>query len=390
MDSIDGEIFRITKAKIRVLEPVKLQIPFQDSTMGPFHSFGLSVLTLEDEDGIQGESPIYNSYAHILEKCLFPILFYNGNISYPQLYTKLYWSIRNEGFRGQASALLGQLDLALYDLAAKRAGKPLHKYLHANRNFVNIYGSGGGTNYTLDQLEKEISFFLSKGIKCIKLKVGKDFGMKMEEDIERVKFVRTIVGKDIKIALDANQIWNYDQTMKFVQRVEHLNIEWLEEPVHSASFSEIEKVCLKSPVKISYGESERSSKMFPSLVKAGVSHLQPVPTQLGSVKEWMDVCDLAKENHVDFTSGGYSLYVASLMASAPEQYQVEYLYSIMHGLEAYFSVCPTLSNGRFELPEIDGLPVRVDWDYCYKKNKIILENDWTKNKVQKYTPEVTM
>lgn len=390
MDLIDNEIFKISGAQIRVLEPIKLKIPFQDSTMGPFHSFGLSVLTLEDEDGNIGESPVYNSYSHILEKCLFPILFHNKNLAYKDLYTKLYWSIRNEGFRGQASALLGQLDMALHDLAARRGKLPLHKYLQANRDYVKIYGSGGGTNYKLSELEKEIEFFLSKGIDCIKIKVGKDFGTKMNEDIERVKFVRGIVDKNIKIALDANQIWNCDQALKFIQSIEHLNIEWLEEPVHSASLSEIEKVCVKSSIKISYGESERSSKMFPSLVSVGVKHLQPVPTQLSGVKEWLEVRALAQQIGVDFSSGGYTQYVSSLIASAPEQYRVEYLYSIMHILEQYFSVYPILSNGKFELPHIEGMPVRVDWGHCNKKNKVILHKTWTKEKVRKYTPEVTM
>ena len=121
MHQIDSEIFNICSAQIRVLKPVPAVIPFQDSTMGPFNTFGLSVITLEDEDGNVGEAPVYGSYVNILEKCLFPILFYSRDIPYKELYPRLYWSIRNEGFRGQASAVLGQVDMALYDLAARRS-----------------------------------------------------------------------------------------------------------------------------------------------------------------------------------------------------------------------------------------------------------------------------
>ena len=390
MHQIDSEIFNISSAKIRTLEPVAAVIPFQDSSMGPFNTFGLSVITLEDEDGNTGEAPVYNSYNNILEKCFFPILFYSQNVPYKDVYPLLYWSIRNEGFRGQASALLGQIDMALYDLAAKRKKLPLYKYLNADRNYVRMYGSGGGTNYSLPELEKEVVFFLNEGVDCIKIKVGKDFGTKVNEDVERVKFVRSLIGKDVKLAVDANQIWNCEQVLKFIDCIEGENIEWLEEPVHSAHYSEIEQLCKASSVKISYGESERSAKMFPSLVNAGVKHLQPVPTHLGSVKEWAEVRDLAIQTGVDFSSGGFTLYTASLMATAPETWRVEYLYTLMHGLEQYFSVYPRWSNGKFVLPDVEGMPVRIDWNYWQGKNKIIRTECWTKDKIKEYNPVVSI
>lgn len=390
MQQINSEIFTITSAQVRVLKPVSAVIPFQDSTMGPFCSFGISVITLTDDEGNTGEAPVYSSYAHILEKCLLPILFYCKKVSYPDLYQKLYWSIRNEGFRGQASALLGQLDMALYDLAAKRKGLPLHQYLNAGRNYVEMYGSGGGTNYTCAQLENEVRFFLDKGVKTYKMKVGKEFGANPQEDIQRVKFVRSLIGKEIKLALDCNQVWNKDQALQFIHAVEGENIEWIEEPVHSADLVEIEQVCKASPVKIAYGESERSAKTFPALINAGVQHLQPIPTQISSIKEWMDVRDLAFKHELNFSSGGYSLYTAGLMATAPEHRQVEYLFTIMQGLEQYFAIRPDWCNGRFILPETAGGSVQIDWDYCLKNNKIIKDQSWTKDKISKYVAAVSV
>jgi L-alanine-DL-glutamate epimerase-like enolase superfamily enzyme len=205
MYKIDNEVFRILKARIRALEPSRAVTPFQDATMGPFQTFGIAILTLEDEDGTIGEAPVFSSYNNILESFILPILLHNQNLPYSELYPQLYWSIRNEGFRGQASALLGQIDLALYDLAARRHKVPLHKYLNAERNCARFYGSGGGTNYSLKELETELSVFLEAGADCYKMKVGKDFGAKMKEDVERVKFVRQLMGKDIKLAVDANK-----------------------------------------------------------------------------------------------------------------------------------------------------------------------------------------
>jgi len=390
MHNIDNEIFNIKKIQIRVLEQILSVTPFQDATMGPFPTFGISIITIEDEDGHIGEAPIYNSYLNILESCLFPILFHSQSLPYKEFYPKLYWSIRNEGFKGPASALLGQIDMALYDLAARRRNIPLYKYIGSTRNDVKMYGSGGGTNYTLQELESEISLFMNHGIDCYKMKVGKDFGTRINEDIERVKFVKQLLGNDIKLAVDANQIWSCKETLKFIDAIGEENLYWLEEPVHSASYDQIEILCKKLTVPVAYGESERTSKIFPTLVNAGVRHLQPVPTQLGGIKEWMEIRDLCEHQNLQFSSGGYSLFSSFLMTSANENSMIEYLYSIMFGLEKYFLIRPLWKNGRFILPEVPGLPIRIDWDYCYKEQKIVKEKLWKKQNVSRYRPIVSM
>ena len=211
MHRIDKEIFNITRVQIDVLEPQCVVTPFQDATMGPFHNFGLAILTLTDENGITGEVPVYSTYNNILETCLLPILLHCGDLPYSELYQRLYWSIRNEGYRGPAAAILGQVDLALHDLAAKRNSLPLHKYLGGATDSVKFYGSGGGTNYSFQDLETEVAYFINAGADCYKMKVGKAFGTNMEEDVRRVKFVKGLLGNQVKLAVDANQIWTCEQ-----------------------------------------------------------------------------------------------------------------------------------------------------------------------------------
>ena len=387
---IDNEIFNIKRIRIRVLEQVAAVTPFQDATMGPFPYFGISIITIEDRDGNVGEAPVYNSYMNILETCLFPILFHCNDVPYKEFYPRLYWAIRNEGFKGAAAALLGQVDMALYDLAARRKKVPLYRYIGSSENNVKMYGSGGGTNYTLHELEKEVNIFINAGVDCYKMKVGKDFGTKISEDIERVKFVQRLVGKNMKIAVDVNQIWTCNDVLKFIDAVGEENLCWLEEPIHSAAYDQIEVLCKKISVVVAYGESERTSKIFPTLVNSGVRHLQPVPTQIGGVKEWMEVRDLCENEDLQFSSGGYSLYSAFLMTSAKGNSSIEYLYSLMYALEKYFLIKPIWEKGRFYLPEIEGLPVRINWDYCYKENKIVRERLWEKHDVPKYNPVVSM
>jgi L-alanine-DL-glutamate epimerase-like enolase superfamily enzyme len=388
LNPIGEEVFNIKKICVRTLADVPAVTPFQDSSMGPFRSFNMSVLTLEDEDGHIGEGPVMAGYVHILQNCIFPQLLHCGGLRYDDLYPRLYWAIRNEGFRGPASSLLGQVDLALHDLACRRKGVSLQQYLHGTRNFAKAYGSGGGTNYSLAQLEKEIGYFIDQGFSCVKMKVGIHFGKNIREDIERVRFVRKLIGKDIRLAVDANQIWTVMEAMAFLRGVADQDIAWFEEPVHSAGLSDIALLSAQSPVDLSFGESEKSAKVFPELKKAGVAHLQPSPTHLAGVREWMNVRDLAESSGLTLTSGGYSHYTAALVATASEEAMVEFLYPLLDGLREYFALHPIVENGCFVLPDVSGIPIRIDWDRLQRKNKIVGRKTWTVNEIGHYTPMV--
>jgi L-alanine-DL-glutamate epimerase-like enolase superfamily enzyme len=304
--SIFDESFNITEAKIRSIRPIVLPTSFQDATMGPFTTFSMSTITLMDKSGCRGEAPVFGSYINIMESCIFPILLNSERSDYAALSDSLYWAIRNEGFRGPAAALLGQVDMALHDLAAVRNDVPLYRYLNAERDWATVYGSGCGTNYSLKELEKEILSFLDHGMKTIKIKVGKNNGKSIKGDIERVQFVRKLIGKDISLAVDANQVWNAETALLFSHEIEDQQIAWFEEPVHSADISQIKALCSSCPIPVSYGESERSGKVFPALIKAGVKHFQPIPGYLASINEWMNVNRLAEEGRLCFSAGGFS------------------------------------------------------------------------------------
>ena len=388
LSPIREETFNIKEIHIRTLAEVPAVIPFQDSTMGPFRSYNMSVLTLEDEDGNIGEGPVMASYGHLLRKCIFPHLLHSRGIRYGDLYPRLYWSIRNEGFRGPASALLGQVDLALHDLACRRKGVSLQHYLGGTRSIAKGYGSGGGTNYSCPELEREMGYFLDQGFTCVKMKVGMNFGRNRKEDVERVRLVRRMIGKDVRLAVDANQIWSVEEALAFVREVEDQDIAWFEEPVHSASLSDIWRLSELSAIPLAFGESERTAKVFPELKEAGVAHVQPSPMHLAGVGEWMEVRDLAERSGLEFSSGGYAVYTAALVATASESCLVEYLYPLMDGLREYFAEYPVLEKGCFILPEIPGIPIRVDWDRLERAHKIVNRRTWTAAEVDRYSPSV--
>ncbi len=373
---IHKENFKITKATYRSITPFCIPTPFQDASMGPFDKYTIGTLCLEDEHGYQGEVPMFQSVVPLVEKFLFPKLFTSSAINYKDLHFQLYWAIRNEGFRGTASNALGQLDLCLYDLAAKRNHKPLHRYLGAKYDWANVYACGGGTNLSLEALCEEAERYLSEGYEAFKIKVGKDFGGNIIEDIERTISVKEIIGTEKKLAVDANQIWSVAQTLSYLQDVGE-ELAWMEEPIHSASLEEIRTLCEKTEVPISYGESERSGKVFPTLVKYGVKHLQPIVGYLASLDEWFDVAKMAKEHQLFFSSGGFSQFNCSVVAAAGKDAYTEYLEPLNSSINQYLLYGPKIEDGKFFLQSEAGITAKINWEKVKMDGELEQEKSWT-------------
>ncbi|MDX2052402.1 MAG: enolase C-terminal domain-like protein [Polyangiaceae bacterium] len=360
------ESFHIVEARVRTIAPVKLKRAFYDGTGGPFDSYGMGMLTLTDADGTVGHTLGGGSELNQI----FPHLFTSAPTRYGEIYPKMYWTLRNAGFRGPAMGALSSVDRALADIGAKRAKKPLHRYLGATRDWTHAYGSGGSTALTEDELIEELLGFAEMGFTTVKMKVGTNLGTEMQRDIARVKNVRKHLGKGVRLAVDANQAWSSKLALQFINSIADCDIAWFEEPVHSADLIAIREFCSASPVPAAFGESERSSKVYPSLVEAGVKHLQPNPLASTSIQEWFEVRDLAVKHQLPISLPGQPQVGCVLAAAAPETTLSEILFPVLWGFPQYFSKEPKLENGRFLLPSDPGNPLEVDFDYLEAKGLI--------------------
>lgn len=383
---LQDDTFHIIEARFRAMKPFALPRPFQDSTMGPFETFGIATIWLRDADGFEGEAPISN--AAVLESILLPRLLRESPAVYSELYFDMYWAIRNAGFRGPAASALGAVDLAMHDLAARRMGQPLHRFLGATRDWAAVYGSGGGTNLTEHELVEEMTGFVERGFTMLKMKVARNFGRQMNEDVARVKAVRTAIGPDVRLAVDANQAWDHAEALQFAKQIADEKIAWFEEPVHSADLLEIRKVCKSSPVPVAFGESEMSGKVFPVLAAAGVEHLQPSAFQMAGVHEWMTTLDVALKESLEFSSGGFSQLACQFVATAPEKAHTELLVPITGELDPFLERRPELKNGRYHLSREPGSSMRVAWDRLAKEDRIATDKRWTRTDVASVKPRV--
>ena len=115
---------------------------------------------------------------------------------------------RCTGWGGPASPILasGMVDMALWDLAAQRAGAPLWQLLGGRHRQVETYNTDGGwLNFTVDELIDDTLAMVDGGWRSVKMKVG---GPDPRVDIERVRRVREALPDDVSLMVDVNQKWD--------------------------------------------------------------------------------------------------------------------------------------------------------------------------------------
>jgi len=148
------------------------------------------------------------------------------------------------------SSIKSAFDMALYDIAARAAGLPLHAYLGSRKIRPLL------TDYTVSigeppQMARDAAELVQAGYPAIKVKVGR----RKEEDLECIRLIREAIGTDIPVRLDANQGWNVETAITVLSALEGMNIEFCEEPIPRWDFMNLGRVRKASPVPIMADET---------------------------------------------------------------------------------------------------------------------------------------
>ncbi|ANS26343.1 L-alanine-DL-glutamate epimerase-like enolase superfamily enzyme [Rhodococcus percolatus] len=149
------------------------------------------------------------------------------------------WEImmKNEkpGGHGERSVAVGVMDMALFDLAAKIADKPLYRYLSDKYgdgrpdDSVFVYAAGGyyAPGKTLKDLQDEMRGFLDMGYNVVKMKIG---GADLAEDLERIDAVLEVLdGDGSRLAVDVNGRFDLATALEYGKAIEPYNLFWYEE-----------------------------------------------------------------------------------------------------------------------------------------------------------------
>ncbi len=205
------------------------------------------------------------------------------------LWQRMYWSpLHWVGRAGVTQMALAMVDIALWDLAARRAGLPLWRYLGGHHPRLNAYNTDGGwLNRSRAELVDDMVALVEAGWTRVKMKVGKP---DWREDVARIRAVRDAIGPDIALMCDVNKRWDLETALRMAPYLEEAEVGWLEEPLHPDDVRGHRVLQHRTRVPIALGESLYSHHAFTQFIDAGaVRIVQPDVTRLGGVTEFLQV-----------------------------------------------------------------------------------------------------
>lgn len=356
-----------SKAVFYNFHPIPVKKPWRDAT-GGFGSFVplQGWIRIYDSEGYYGETFCSTG----IVGNILPLILTGETKTYAEWYSEIYWKLRNFGFQSGQIVDLGQLDLIMLEIMAKRENQPLHRFLGAKKDWAAAYKGGGSLLSDDDDLVGDMVRYVEEGYKTVKFKVGSDWGKNMERDARRMEKVRRAVGPDIEIAVDGNQVWSVEEAFKFAEMIRPYNPAWYEEPVHSHDMNAIRELREKVNMKIGYGESMRNYFAFETYVEKGVDHLMPLVGRMSKMSDLLKIRDLARKNSLRFSSGGTIWINAVFGALYDETELLENHEPMTEPIGECLLVKPEEKKGRIYLPDLEGSPIRLNMEKLEREGTI--------------------
>ncbi len=265
-----------------------IDIPVRTS-FGVMHDRPAVFARVTDTDGAVGWGEVWCNFpacgaehrARLVETVLRPLMVGTAFTGPADVYTHLSQRTAvlaiQSGESGPIAQAISGVDLALWDLCARKAKQPLWRYLGGQSSAVKVYASG--INPT--QPEETIASGLAQGFTAFKLKIG--FGQ--EIDLANLATIRRLYGDDICLMADANQAWRLEDACVMAPQLAQFKLDWLEEPLRAdrplSEWQTLAKVCT---TPLAAGENIMGEAQFQAVLDdAPVSVIQPDIAKWGGI-----------------------------------------------------------------------------------------------------------
>jgi len=206
----------------------------------------------------------------------------------PAAWESMVRTVRNLGRPGVASTAIAAVDAALWDLKGRLLDLPLVSLLGAVRDAIPVYGSGGFTSYSLDQLRAQLGGWAADGIRRVKMKVGRE----PQADPQRVRAAREAIGPDAGLFVDANGACTRKQALALAERFAEQGVTWFEEPVSSDDLEGLRLLRDRGPAGMDIAAGEYGYDLFyfrRMLAADAVDVLQADATRCAGITEFLRV-----------------------------------------------------------------------------------------------------
>jgi L-fuconate dehydratase len=215
--------------------------------------------------------------------------------------------------------------------------------------------SPGWLGYTDEKMLKLTQEAMDQGFKLLKYKCGKS----LEDDKRRLRKVRELVGPDYAIAIDANQVWDVDDAITWINELKEFKLTWVEEPTSPTDVVGHAKIAAGiAPTRVATGEMAGSRIIFKQLLQAkGFSVMQIDATRVAGVNENLANILMAAKYSVPVCphAGGVGLcemvqHLAMFDAVAVTGHHPGRIVEFVDHLHEHFVVPTDIQNGNYMAP----------------------------------------
>ncbi|MFY7068154.1 mandelate racemase/muconate lactonizing enzyme family protein [Nocardiopsis changdeensis] len=276
------------------------RLPLHRAWDGGVDRNDIVVVEVDTDTGLTGTgfswTPLIGarSVRALLEDDLRPALL--GGPAHPSRWDELRRHLREAGTSGITLMALAAVDIALWDLTAKAAGLPLVEHLGRRRTTVPAYGSGVNLDYPLTDLQDQVRRWLAAGHRAVKIKVGSPDPAR---DAERVRAVRTLLGADGLLMVDANQRWDVPAAARALTALAEHRPHFIEEPLPADDLRSHVRLRSRTPVPFALGENLRTVEEFERYIDAGVCDIaQPNVVRVGGITPFLRIAEAADRRGV--------------------------------------------------------------------------------------------
>ena len=272
----------------------------------------------------------------------------------PRLYEGLLWAGASVGRSGLATQALAALDIALWDLKAKRADLPLAKLIGAHRDSVRTYNTSGGfLSAPLEEVRENAARSLEAGIGGIKIKVGHPDGA---VDRARVEAVRETIGEGAPLMVDANQQWDRPAALRMGRWLEQFDLVWIEEPLDAYDVEGHRQLADALDTPIATGEMLASVAEHVRLIDARACDIiQPDAPRVGGITQFLKLATLADHAGLQLAPHFAMEIHLHLAAAYPREPWVEHF----DWLDPLFEERLEMREGRMLVPDRPGLGITL-------------------------------
>ncbi len=262
---------------------------------------------------------------------------------------------RNLGRPGIVSAAVAAVDIALWDLKAKLLQAPLHALFGRARDTVPVYGSGGFTSLTDDELREQVDGWLEVGCSAVKIKVGESWGTALERDLQRASLLRDLVGPDIDLMVDANGGYTAGQAARIGRAYDELGVVWFEEPLSSDDLTGLSRLRGQLRCDVAAGEYADSALYVQRMLGAGaVDCLQVDVTRCAGYTEWLRCAAIAASYNLEISAHCAPSLHAPVAAAVPNLRHVEWFADHARLEPLLVDGLPAVTSGALQLTDAPG------------------------------------